>query len=140
MRSDLQIVHLTEVPEVVPTLVDWFTAEWAPWYGPEGEGNVEADLAACLNRQALPICLVAFDKSKQMVGTASLKDDSVGSEYGVGPWLAGLLVGGAFRRAGVGSALVAAIESEAGRLELEQIPIIRGHIRQQRSSFDTRWA
>ena len=91
-----------------------------PWYGPEGEGNAEADLAACFNRQALPICLVAFDESNQMVGTASLKDDSVGSKHGVGPWLAGLLVGGAYRGAGVGTALVAAIENEAGRSELDE--------------------
>ena len=115
-RQDLRIVHLAEAPEAAPTLARWFVAEWAPWYGPGGAGDAEADLAACRSREALPICLVALSDGGDVLGTAALKTDSVGSELGVGPWLAAILVGPAHRRRGVGSALVAAIEGEAARL------------------------
>ena len=121
MRRDLRIIPLHDVTGVIPTLVDWFIAEWSSWYGPKGEGDAEADLAACNRRDVLPLCLVAFDDSDQMVGTAALKVESVGSEHGVGPWLAALLVGEAFRGTGIGTALVDAIENEAGRLGFDEI-------------------
>ena len=116
MRNDLRIVHLLETPGVMPTLVAWFIAEWTPWYGPDGAGDAAADLAACDSRNALPICLVALGPDGELLGTAALKSESVGSELGVGPWLAAFLVGAAHRRQGVGTALVAAIETEARRL------------------------
>ncbi len=121
MNRSLRIVHLIEVPEVIPTLVDWYIAEWSPWYGPEGEGDAEADLSACNRRDVIPLWLVAFDDSKQMVGTTALKDDLVGSEHGAGPWLSALLVSEAYRGEGIGTALVEAIESEAGRLGFNEI-------------------
>jgi len=51
MRGYLQIVHLTEVLKIVPTLVDWFIAEWAPRYGPEGEGNADSDMSGGVRRK-----------------------------------------------------------------------------------------
>ena len=51
-----------------------------------------------------------------MRGTAALKAEPVANEPGPGPWLAALLVGPNHRGRGIGTALVAAIEAEAGRL------------------------
>lgn len=112
----MRIVHLLDAPEAVPTLVRWFVAEWEPWYGPAGDGDAESDFAACRDRGALPICLVALNEASAALGTAALRDESVGSELGVGPWLAGVLVSKENRGAGVGKALIAAIEDEARRL------------------------
>jgi len=117
----MRIAHLVDVPEAAATLVRWFVEEWAPWYGPGGAGNAEEDLAACRSREALPICLVAVGEDGEILGTAALKSDSVGSELGVGPWLAAILVGKARRGQGIGSALVAAIEGEAARLGFDAI-------------------
>ena len=111
-----RIVHLIEAPEAAVTLARWFVDEWTPYYGPDGPGDAARDLAACDSRDALPICLVALDADGTVLGTATLKTESVGSELGVGPWLGGLLVGPAHRGRGVGTALVAAIEAEARRL------------------------
>lgn len=119
--SDVRIAHLTDVPEAVPTLVDWFIGEWEPWYGPGGEGDARADLAACGDRNALPVCLVALADDGELLGTAALKEDSVGSEHGAGPWLAALLIGKDQRGKGIGTALVAAIENEARRLGFAEI-------------------
>jgi GNAT superfamily N-acetyltransferase len=119
--SDLRIVHLVDAPEAAPVLARWFVDEWTPWYGPGGAGDADADLAACRSREALPICLVALDGEGAVLGTAALKDESVGSELGVGPWLAAILVGPEHRGRGVATALVAAIEAEARRLGLAAI-------------------
>ncbi|MDJ0947755.1 MAG: GNAT family N-acetyltransferase [Alphaproteobacteria bacterium] len=116
MTAALRIAHLVDVPETAPTLARWFVEEWEPWYGPDGAGDPEADLAACASRNALPICLVALAKDGNTLGTAALKTESVGSETGAGPWLAALLVGPQHRGLGIGTALVDAIEAEARRL------------------------
>ena len=87
--------------------------------GPVVEGDAEGDLAACRSRDALPICLVALSESGDVLGTASLRSESVGSELGVGPWLAAVLVPREHQGQGVGTALVAAIEAEARRLGFE---------------------
>ena len=120
-RQDWRIVHLLEAPEALPTLARWFVEEWAPYYGPDGPGDAERDLAACRGRDELPICLVALSGGNEVLGTVALKSESVGSELEVGPWLAAILVGEDHRGRGVGTALVAAIEGEARRLGFESI-------------------
>ena len=118
---NLRIVHLVEAPETVPTLAQWFVEEWAPYYGPDGPGVAEDDLLACCNRDEIPIALVVIDAESNVVGTAALKSESVGSEPGQGPWLAAFLVGRQHRGKGVGTMLVAAIEKEACRLGFQTI-------------------
>jgi len=117
----IHIVHLVDSPEAAATLAKWFEEEWEPWYGSNGQGNAERDLAECCTKNNLPVCLIALDQAGDVLGTAALKTDSVGSETGVGPWLAALIVGKEHRGKGVGSALVAAIEGEAHRLGIESI-------------------
>jgi len=112
---------LAEAPFVIPTLSHWFIDEWAPWYGPGGQGDVGADLLACCNRDRLPLAVVVLDDNDQALGTAALKPRSLGSKLGYGPWLAAVLVGRPFRRRGVANALIGAIENNARRLGLKRI-------------------
>jgi len=119
--GNIRLIHLLEMPEAAATLEQWFIDEWTPWYGPDGQGDAERDLAACRSRDELPVCLVALNAHGEVVGTASLKSESVGSEHGVGPWLAAVLVGKAHEGQGIGTALVAAVEAEAARLGYESI-------------------
>ncbi len=120
-QLSISMVHLCDHPELLSGLDAWFVHEWAPWYGPDGDGDAKADLAAFRTRDALPICLVALDARQNVVGTAALKADSVGSELGVGPWLAAVLVADDHREQGIGTALVGAIEREAERLGFDTI-------------------
>lgn len=120
-RQDLSIVHLLEAPGAAPVLARWFVEEWTPWYGPDGQGDASRDLAACRSRDQLPVCLVALNTEREVLGTVALRSESVGSELGAGPWLAALLVGKNHRGKGVGTALVEAIEVEAHRLGFEAI-------------------
>lgn len=113
----LRLLHLCDAPaETAAELVRRFEAEWAPYYGPGGPGDAARDIAACADKDALPICLVALDPDGTVVGTAALKERSVGEDIAPGPWLAAVLVWPGQRGKGVGRALVAAIEGEARRL------------------------
>ena len=115
-RTSYDIVHLVDRPQAAATLQQWFIDEWTPWYGPNGQGDAAADLAACAGRDTLPICLVALDARGLVAGTIALKTESVGSDSAPGPWLAALLVGRPYRGRGVATALVSAIADEARRL------------------------
>lgn len=121
--ASIRIAHLKDFPGHLPILEQWFIKEWTPWYGPNGAGDARADLQACSGKDTLPICLVALDEGGDLLGTAALKSDSVGSELGVGPWLAAFLVAPEHRGKGVGTALVEAIETEAAHLGFEYIYI-----------------
>jgi len=111
---------LVDHPELLPKLVEWFEAEWEPYYGADGPGDARADLAESMNRDALPICLVALDVDGALAGTISLKGASI-SHPELGPWGAALLVGSGKRGRGVGTTLVAALEGEALRLGFERL-------------------
>jgi len=113
---NVTIVPLAEHPQAIPTLERWFVSEWAPWYGPAGPGDASRDLTDCLNRDELPMAWVAVDEAGGVIGTAALRMDSIGSETGLGPWLAALLVDDGSRGRGVGTALIAAVEDGAVRL------------------------
>ena len=118
----MRIVPLIEAPSARPVLARWFVAEWPSWYGPGGPGDAQADLAAAARcHDALPIGLVALDPAGGVLGTATLKADGAGSETGVGPWLGALLVGEAYRRKGVATALVGAAEGHARRLGFAEL-------------------
>ena len=114
--ASFEIVHLVDMPQAAATLECWFVEEWTPWYGPGGQGDAAADLAACAGRDTLPICLVAAGRGGDVLGTVALRAESVGSDSAPGPWLAALLVGRPYRGRGVATALVAAIAAEARRL------------------------
>ena len=118
-----RIVPLADAPDAVATLSDWFTAEWAPYYGPGGPGDAAADLAECLRGNSLPVAVVALGADGAVLGTAALKDESVGGDVVDGPWLAALVVDAPHRRCGVATALVAAIEDEAARRGFESLAI-----------------
>ena len=74
-KPQMRILHLIDAPEAVPVLARWFVEEWEPWYGPDGAGDAQADLAACASRDELPICLVALSQEGDVLGTAALKPE-----------------------------------------------------------------
>ncbi len=121
MSPKLQIVHLADAPAAVPILTEWFIAEWGPYYGPDGPGDAETDLAACCNRDELPIAVVALDADQNILGTAALKPYSLETHRHLSPWLAALLVAPEHRGKGIASALIAAIEDEARGRGLEAL-------------------
>ncbi len=111
---DVTIGLLADHPEALPTLIEWFEREWAPYYGNGGPGDAAADLKGSANREELPIALAAFADGA-LCGTAALKPESVTTHPHLSPWLAALLVAEPYRERGVGRRLVRAVEDLARR-------------------------
>ena len=119
--SAAEIVPLAAARAHIPLLVRWFEAEWAPWYGPDGDGDARHDLDCAARHAGLPYAVVALDTAGGPTGTASLRGDSVGSDLAAGPWLSAIYVDPGFRGQGIGTALVAAIEGAAARFGYGEI-------------------
>ena len=97
---------------VIPTLVEWYRSEWEPFYGIDGPGDARADLESRCNRDKLPVGLVAIEDD-QVLGTAALDLDVTTN---LTPSIVGVLVGTAYRRRGIATALLSAAEELAHEL------------------------
>ncbi|CTQ55268.1 Acetyltransferase (GNAT) family protein [Roseibium album] len=118
----IRTVHLEDLPSAVEQIQKWYLHEWPAWYGPGGPGDAQSDLVNCVSTPGkLPKCLVAIDDRDQLLGTASLKFKSPGSDQYPGAWLTALLVPSKHRGSGIGTALVAAAECEAKHLTFSSI-------------------
>jgi len=100
----MQIRALADLPEAIPTLAEWFCAEWQAFDG-RSRGQIEAQLRDNLHRDSLPITFVAMDGS-EVIGTVSLDLADLPPYDHLSPWLASLYVMPPRRREGVGRALV----------------------------------
>lgn len=109
------IAPLADHPDAIPALAAGFHAEWRDHYGARTPADIEADFAPSLQRDAIPIALVAL-RDGIAVGTATLRADSITTHPHLGPWLAAFWVHPAARGEGIGRRLIAAIEREARRL------------------------
>lgn len=112
-----RVALLADNVQVIPTLADWYRAEWAPYYGAGGPGDARRDLESRSRRDGMPIGLVAM-KGGDVQGTAALGSDEA---TGLSPSVVGLLVGPGHRGQGIGSLLVEATADLACELGLERI-------------------
>lgn len=118
----MSVVSLTTCPDQLERIALWFVETWPDWYGADGPGDARRDLERCLDPMVrLPRCLVAFDDTGDPAGTVSLRDTSPGSDRYPGVWLTALFVPEALRRAGIGTALIAAAERQAAELGLGEL-------------------
>jgi GNAT superfamily N-acetyltransferase len=108
----VRIEYLADHPEALPVLRRWFETEWATYYGPGGPGSAKQDLTAYSSRGQLPICVVAY-LGERLCGIAALTPDSIRTHRHLGPWAAAGLVPPEFRRRGIGTRLIRALEAMA---------------------------
>ncbi|HEX2190541.1 MAG TPA: GNAT family N-acetyltransferase [Longimicrobiaceae bacterium] len=116
----MEIVHLADRPELVPTLAEWFHAEWGhivPWGTVEGFGEM---FRGQLRRDGLPLALVALEGGAP-IGTASVRVADMPERPERTPWLGGVYVLEAARGRGVGEALVRAAERCARELGFREM-------------------
>jgi len=115
MNGRLKIAYLADHPEAVPIIAEWFKTEWAAYYGTGGPGCAEHDLFTYAGCEQLPVGLIAYCDD-QLCGIAALKADSISTHTHLGPWVAAGLVLPPFRRRGIGTGLISALEGVAKRL------------------------
>jgi len=116
----MKISHLADHHDVIPTLSDWFYREWSYLHPDRTEQDVTKLISERTNKNKIPIALVAFE-GDELVGTVCLKVNDMDTKPELMPWLAGLYVKHSWRRKGIGSMLVKAIEKKAFELEVNHL-------------------
>jgi len=103
----LQIVYLADHAEVISSLAEWFQSEWSDYYTQRSLVDIAQDFHADLNRNNLPIRLIAC-LDGELVGTIVLRELALETQPNYGPGLGGLYVAIARRKFGIGTDLVRA--------------------------------
>ena len=103
----IEIAYLADHPEVIPTLVEWFRAQWPTYYAARTPADIAQDFHEEANRNGLSVRLVAFAEGK-LAGTITLREHALWDFPTYRPGLGGLLVLERNRGRGVGTELVKA--------------------------------
>jgi hypothetical protein len=103
----IEIAYLADHPEVIPTLVTWFQAQWPAYYAGRTPVDIAQDFFAEANRTGIPIRLVAFVDGT-LAGTITLREQALQDFPEYQPGLGGLFVELHQRGRGTGSELVQA--------------------------------
>jgi predicted N-acetyltransferase YhbS len=116
----ISIEYLADQPEWVPLLSTWFFNEWGrnnPALTVEG---IEERVRERLNRDKLPLCLVAFVEN-QPVATAALKIQEIETHPHYEHWLGNVYVLPEFRAQGIGSTVIERAKQEAKRIGIRDL-------------------
>jgi N-acetylglutamate synthase-like GNAT family acetyltransferase len=106
------IAYLDEHPDAIPSLAAWHHETWSAVTPHLSVADRIAGFQARARRGSIPTGFVALADST-VVGMACLVACDIDSHCHLTPWLASVLVGPAYRRQGIGSALTRRTTHEA---------------------------
>jgi len=113
----MTIDYLADHREKLDTVVQWTHQEWGHVRGGETLNQRRKRFAASLNRDRIPLTVVAIDAG-ELLGSASLIAHDMETRMELTPWLASVFVAEQYRRRGIGAELVRRIMVEAGKLKV----------------------
>lgn len=122
----MTIDYLADHPEALDTIVQWTHQEWGHVRGGETLEQRRARFAGSLNRDRIPLTVVALENG-EVLGSASLIAHDMETRMELTPWLASVFVGEQFRRRGIGAQLVRRIMSEAAKLKVPLLYLYTVH-------------
>ena len=128
--NTVHIEYLVDYTQVIPTLAEWFQSEWHEYYATRSLADIVHDFSAEVNRENIPIRLVAF-LEEELVGTIVLREKILEEHPEYQPGLGGLLVAKPHRKCGIGTELVLAgmsLAQEIGYTEIYTITNVAGGI------------
>lgn len=121
MPAAVNVAPMAEHRSLLPLVAEWFVSEWPGWYGPDGPGDVWADLTAfAASDSVLPVGVIAFVEGRP-VGAGALKAESIPSHKHLSPWAAAGYVVPTCRGRGVGAALLAGLAAKGRSMGYEAI-------------------
>lgn len=103
----IKIAFLADHLETIPTLSQWFRAQWPDYYADRTLADIAQDFAEEANRTGLDVRLVAFADG-ELAGTITLREDATWDMPQYRPGLGGLFVPEPFRGRGIATELVMA--------------------------------
>jgi predicted N-acetyltransferase YhbS len=113
----VDIQYLGDRQEIIPVLAAWIYDEWSYLYPEMTLQDVVNFLQERINKEKLPLTLVAFDAGEP-VGTVSLKTFDMETRRDLPHWLTSLFVVKPWRRRRIGSSLVKTAEKKATELDI----------------------
>lgn len=114
----LEIGCLADHPEAAIRVARWWFDEWGPTSTGTTPEKLADDVRAKLDREELPIHLVAY-LDGELVGAVALKAHEFRRRFPERtPWLGALYVRPEFRGRGIGVALVMEVERVAERVKM----------------------
>jgi predicted N-acetyltransferase YhbS len=116
----VDINYLADCQEVVSIIATWIYNEWSNLYPEMTLQNVVFFLRERMNKEKLPLTLVAFDAGEP-VGTVSLRTFDMEARRDLPYWLTSLYVSKPWRRRGIGSKLIESAENKAAELEIDKL-------------------
>lgn len=111
--------YLAECPRHIETLAAWHFGEWGKWNPANDIAARSLKLQNYLRRDGVPLMFVA-QADGQPIGSAALVEHDLPDRIDLSPWLASVFVAPAWRKQGVGKALVRRVMEEAARQGLEK--------------------
>ncbi len=116
----IAIAFLADHPETIPTLAQWFRAQWPDYYNERTPAEIAQDFAAEAHRARIPVRLVAIADGK-LAGTITLRERALQALPEYQPGLGGLFVMERYRGRGIGTELVRAGMNVARELGYERV-------------------
>jgi len=117
---ELQIEYLSDHKDLIPTVARWVYGEWSSIMPYDSLEEWTRDLEGRLRRGQIPTTFVAL-LGDQPVGCASLVEHDLETHRHLSPWLAEVYVCPAYRRRGIGSALVRRAAEQARALGIKTV-------------------
>lgn len=117
---NMEIGFLADHPDLTSVIASWYYQEWGqngPVFTPQ---FFELELSERLNRDKLPLTLVAFNNSVP-VATASLKLKEMETRPEIQHWLGGVYTLPEYRGRGIGSLIIEHAMAQARHLEVSEL-------------------
>ena len=103
----ITIGFLADYLDTIPTLANWFRAQWPEYHAAMSQEEMEQDFLEDASRDRLPIRLVAFESS-ELAGTIVLRKNGTEMLPEFQPELGGLYVVESHRNHGIATELIRA--------------------------------
>jgi predicted N-acetyltransferase YhbS len=116
--------HLDHLPELAKLHFD----EWNHFSPDKTLEDRVMKLGEMAQSSDVPFIIVAIDK-QQLIGSAALVTEDMGTRKDLSPWLASVFVKPGFRKSGIGTSLVGHIEGEAKKRGIEKLFLYTEHAR-----------
>lgn len=108
----MKIDYLADHPEFIPPLAQQTLEHYRDILRDETFETRCGKLRSHMNKDALPLALVAFADA-ELLGMGALREHDLPGHEDLTPWLAAMFVPRQYRRRGIGSALCRTLEEKA---------------------------